>query len=69
MSRETRLDIAATMVLMFHSGDWNPEKQLEWARCVAVLNPDSWRLRPVHIAIPDATTKMLCDCVRKALEP
>jgi len=33
------------------------------------LNPDSWRLRSVgYTHIPDTTTKMLCDCVRKALE-
>lgn len=70
LSREQRLEIAAKMVLLFHSlGHWDSDTHNEWNNSVVKLNPDRWRLRPADSKWqPEATTKMLCDCVRKALE-
>lgn len=70
--REVRLQMACELVLLFHSGgDWSAAKRAEWERKLTeLLGPKDIRNRPFGIpASNEATTRNLCDAVRKALKP
>lgn len=70
--REIRLQMACELVLLFHSGaDWSVTKRADWNnKLTELLGPKD--IRNGRGSVPasnEATTRNLCDAVRKALEP
>ncbi len=59
--------LALEAVLLFHSGSpWDGDKNNKWQNiCVSVLKSS---YLPVHVSSFKATTKVLCDIVRAAIE-
>lgn len=60
-----RMKIALENVLIFYTaGPWAFEAELTWQNnCIQLLGT------PPHLTGFDASTKVLCDCVRAALKP
>lgn len=69
MTREQKLEAACKLVLLFHgAGEWTMDKRLEWDNTIgSLLADDGGRVPSVHWN--EATTKNMCDAVRKALAP
>jgi hypothetical protein len=61
---------ALQAVLLFHSaGPWDGAKRLEWQNiCAEVLGSNNLPGRVIGRSSWDATTRVLCDLVREALE-
>ena len=67
MSLEARSALQA--VLLFHSGSpWDEEKRRQWEQCCnTVLGPIDNRPPEIRRQANEATTRVLCDVVRRAL--
>jgi len=71
LSAEQKMRIALEQVLLFYgAGPWDDAKRSKWAEnCAALLRtpPQDFRKLWDPNYCLDATTKVLCDCVRAAL--
>lgn len=67
-----RRRLALEMVLMFHGGGyWTDDKRLDWTNAAVSILGTGYTQKTSHGLDAhfsfDATTKVLCDCVRAAL--
>lgn len=65
------LDAFAQMTILFHSASpWNAEKRDEWRRLQTVIQRYAYGDRPAQLSrdFNEATTKVLCDYARMALQ-